>query len=74
VFQFILDKKERFLPCNEKEENPISTKNIQALQGDEKEESSVYPSVGKTRPPFSLGKGKRSCLSPLPLEKKWKRA
>ena len=35
----------------------------------EKEESSVYPSVGEKRPPFSLGKGKRSCLSPLPLEK-----
>ena len=33
------------------------------------EESSVYRSVGKKRPPFSLGKGKGSCLSPLPLEK-----
>ena len=40
----------------------------------EKEESSVYPSVGKKRPPFSQGIIERDPAYPLYLLTRWKRA
>ena len=48
-------QEESFLQRNETDEGPISVADKPQLH--EKEEGSVYPSVGKKRPPCSLGKG-----------------
>ena len=54
-------QEESFLQCNEKEEGPISSKDRQAppTSRERRKLCAVYRSVGKKRPPFSLGKVSR---------------
>ena len=56
VLYLLLDKKRASSNAMRQHEGPISIAD-KPLQLHEKEEGSVYPSVGKKRPPCSLGKG-----------------
>ena len=55
VFYLILDKKRASSHVIRKQRTPSQTRD-RPFQLHEKEESSIYRSVGKKRPPFSLGK------------------